>query len=283
MSKVLVEESNLSSIASAIRSKAGGSSLYKPSEMAAAIGSIPTGITPTGTINITQNGTTDVTQYASAAVNVPNSYSASDEGKVVSNGALVAQTARASTITQNGTYDTTENNSVTVNVGGGASEDNYLLKSTSIDLLKSGNGGYRNIDALFSACAYQGLVVGYNDSDIGYLHVGDSDSAIIAILFYKKIPKEATKLKIVYQAYIGSQSNAQVEINFVANRTFENVSQPWIYDEQNLIHKIIALQSPDRSLTLNEYEYDISNVEEDSYLRIYFAYGHGYFREIKYE
>lgn len=124
MGKVLVEESNLSSIASAIRSKAGGSSLYKPSEMAAAIGSIPTGITPTGTINITQNGTTDVTQYASAAVNVPNSYSVSDEGKVVSNGALVAQTARSSEITQNGTYDTTENNSIVVNVsGGGGAED----------------------------------------------------------------------------------------------------------------------------------------------------------------
>ena len=52
-------------------------------------------------------------------VAVPNSYSASDEGKVVSNGALVAQTARASQITQNGTYDTTLNDEVTVNVSGG--------------------------------------------------------------------------------------------------------------------------------------------------------------------
>lgn len=53
-------------------------------------------------------------------VDVPNSYAAGDEGKVVKNGALIAQTAHA-TITANGTYDTTENNSVQVNVSGGGS------------------------------------------------------------------------------------------------------------------------------------------------------------------
>lgn len=40
----------------------------------------------------------------------------SDEGKVVSNGSLVSQTAQ--TFTTNGTYDTTTNNSVTVNING---------------------------------------------------------------------------------------------------------------------------------------------------------------------
>ena len=119
MSKVLVEESNLTAIASAIRSKLGAQTTYKPGQMATAIGTIPTGVTPTGTVSITQNGTVDVTSYASAAVNVPNTYAPADEGKVVSSGALVAQTARASAITANGTYDTTTNNSVTVNVSGG--------------------------------------------------------------------------------------------------------------------------------------------------------------------
>ena len=70
MSKVLVNDTDLGGIANAIRRKNGGSTLYKPSEMAAAVSAIPTGITPTGTINITQNGTVDVTQYASASVNV---------------------------------------------------------------------------------------------------------------------------------------------------------------------------------------------------------------------
>lgn len=115
MSKVTVTESHLEDIGDAIRGKLGTSQGYTPGQMAAAIESIPTGgVTPTGTINITQNGTADVTQYASAAVNVPNSYAAGDEGKVVQNGALVAQTSE--TVTQNGTYDTTTKDEVAVSV-----------------------------------------------------------------------------------------------------------------------------------------------------------------------
>lgn len=129
MSKVLVDDSSLSGIGSAIRSKNGSNTVYKPSEMAAAINAIDVGITPTGTVNISQNGTVDVTQYASANVNVPNSYVAGDEGKVVSNGTLVVQTARASDITENGTYDTTLNDEVVVNVeGAGGVSLGYFLE-----------------------------------------------------------------------------------------------------------------------------------------------------------
>lgn len=70
MTKVLLTESHLSDIADAIRAKLGVQTTYKPGQMAAAIGSIPTGITPTGTISITENGSVDVTQYATANVNV---------------------------------------------------------------------------------------------------------------------------------------------------------------------------------------------------------------------
>lgn len=88
------------------------------------------GITPTGTKSITANGTgIDVYNYQYADVAVPNSYSASDEGKVVSNGALVAQTS--DTVTANDTYDTTLINSLTVNVsGGGSNLETEILSGT---------------------------------------------------------------------------------------------------------------------------------------------------------
>lgn len=69
--------------------------------------------------SITSNGIYDPADdnadgYSSVTVDVSNSYTAADEGKVVSNGALVAQTS--DTITQNGTIDTTLISSLIVNV-----------------------------------------------------------------------------------------------------------------------------------------------------------------------
>ena len=77
--------------------------------------------------SITANGdysasTESADGYSAVSVAVPNTYSAGDEGKVVSNGALVTQTS--DTATQNGTVDTTLISSLTVNVpsGGGGAE-----------------------------------------------------------------------------------------------------------------------------------------------------------------
>lgn len=69
--------------------------------------------------NITANGSYQASAdeadgYSAVTVDVPNSYGASDEGKVVSNGALVAQTATSAST--NGTIDTTTHNSVVISV-----------------------------------------------------------------------------------------------------------------------------------------------------------------------
>ena len=90
-------------------------------------------------LNITENGIytpPSGTGYSTVSVDVQTSFTQSDEGKVVSNGALVAQTSMSQDITQNGTYDTTLNNSVTVNVsGGGTMPDRYL----TVDQLNENN------------------------------------------------------------------------------------------------------------------------------------------------
>ena len=84
--------------------------------------------TPTETINITSNGTVDVTNYANANVNVP-----SEE-----------PTLGTKTITANGTYNASDDNfdgysSVTVNVAGGSSKfaslvDKSITQVTAEDL-----------------------------------------------------------------------------------------------------------------------------------------------------
>ena len=175
MGNVLVQESSLQDIADSIRLKNGTQTKYKPAEMSDAIEAISGGgITPTGTISITSNDTSDVTQYASASVNVPqgttptgtksitangtgidvasyayadvavpNTYAAGDEGKVVSSGALVSQTS--DTVTTNDTYDTTLISSLTVNVsGGGGGTHNLPSGYTEYEYIEASGTQYIN-------------------------------------------------------------------------------------------------------------------------------------------
>lgn len=130
MTQVLITEEYLDEIGEAIREKRGVSTKFLPSEMADAISAISGGGV-LDTLTIVQNGTytpeTGYDGFSEVTANVPNSYSASDEGKVVSSGSLVGQTSR--NVSQNGTYDTTLNDEVVVNVSGGGGIATLLNKS----------------------------------------------------------------------------------------------------------------------------------------------------------
>ena len=67
--KSIISNDHLTAIGNAIRYKNGTDTTYYPSEMADAIRSIE-GIIPTGSIEISANDTYDVTEYASAVVDV---------------------------------------------------------------------------------------------------------------------------------------------------------------------------------------------------------------------
>lgn len=162
MDKIYPEE-HIQAIANAIRRKNGRTVNYLTSEMAGAIDQLESYPEPTGTQTITENGIVDVKDkayadvnvagstavlisktitangeydaeddeadgYSDVTVNVPNSYVAADEGKVVDNGALVAQGSQ--TITQNGTYDTTLISELIANIsgGGGGIQKDFLYE-----------------------------------------------------------------------------------------------------------------------------------------------------------
>ena len=139
--------------------------------------------------------------YSKVIANVPNTYAASDEGKVVDNGALVSQTS--ATYTANDTYDTTLIDSVTVNVSGGGSVSPFV-ESQATAYFNTGVAGntvyglYFEFEPITAVNNWQWYIGGANNNltiasmatsagiTSGFIRCGNVDFGVVTFLQGRK-------------------------------------------------------------------------------------------------
>ena len=131
--------------------------------------------------------------YSKVTVDVANSYTQADEGKVVSNGALVAQTAYPIEITENGTYDITNYNSITINVSSSPSVNIVTREVDFVNNTKSLTGDISThpVYTGMGRCnvADDGTINAYY-GDTGYTEDGSNGQVMV------KVPKFYYKLDV---------------------------------------------------------------------------------------
>lgn len=164
------------------------------------------------TKSITANGIYDAEDddadgYSEVTVEVPNTYSSSDNGKVVQNGSLVSQTSR--TVTSNGTYDTTTNNSTIVNVPSVGANTNITITR--------GNAWY----AMGTNVAIQyGTLLSIYCLDLEPRSGTVNESDIAITLSGLNISEYANKTMTFYFVAYRTSSNTAYQTNYLYNSNY---------------------------------------------------------------
>ena len=174
-------------------------------------------------ISITYNDLNTI-GYDEINVDVPNTYTVSDEGKVVNSGTLVAQTAYPTEITANDTYDTTLYNSIVVNVptGGstGAKNDVTFYDYDGTIVTSYSKDEFANLSALPANPSHEGLTAqGWNWSlsdaksyvtdngslNIGQMYVTDDGKTRIYITLTEG------RISPILQLYLNANSELDID------------------------------------------------------------------------
>lgn len=139
--------------------------------------------------------------YSPVTVDVPNSYAAGDEGKVVSNGELVAQSSDS--VTQNGTVDTTLINSLLVNVPSGG------VKIADGTFTGNGSNAYEglNVGSKMPLCDFVLNVWAPDGTEFAY-----NDTYKVAV-FSGLMSKHFVKYVPVIDSYVAPTFQIQHDIN----------------------------------------------------------------------
>lgn len=136
----------LTDVANSIRTKTGTTAQINAQDFSSKIESIETGITPTGTLDITTNGIVDVTNYEKANVNVP-----SGGGNTLKNLLDATHNARYLFVEYTGTsVDNLIQPNDTENVTNMSNMFEYCTNLTSIPQLNTSN--VTEMNAMFENC-----------------------------------------------------------------------------------------------------------------------------------
>lgn len=209
-----------------------------------------------GAKSITSNGSgQDVANYATVNVSVPNSYSASDEGKVVSDGELIAQ--GDATYSSNGTYDTTEISEVTVAIPAGSAGTPTATKGTVSNHAVSVTPSVTNTAGVITGGTKTGTAVTVSASELvsGTYTVDSSGTKDVTNYQYANIPSGGFEM----QATKGTVSNHSVSVTGNLHMTSGGFIAAGDYPSLPTTVSASELVSGAKSITSNGNNQDVTN------------------------